>query len=81
MQRVRVGMTGLASVLVLIALASAVFNSASRAPAEAVGASKAATVANLADASLDNSTKPAEPLAELGVAPSTTGEAEATAAK
>jgi len=71
MQRVRVGMTGLASVLVLIALANAVFSSASRAPTEAVGASKAATVANLADTALANSAMTSEPLAELGVAPST----------
>lgn len=71
MQRVRVGMTGLASVLLLIALANAVFSSASRAPAEAVGASKAATVANLADTVIANATIASEPLAELGVAPST----------
>ena len=75
MQRVRVGMTGLASVLVLIALASAVFNSASREPAEsAIGASKAEVVANLTDAVIANSTAPNEPLAELGVAPSTTSD-------
>ena len=72
MQRVRVGMTGLASVFVLIALASAVFNSANREPpASAVGASKPAVVANLTDTAVDNTAAPNEPLAEIGVAPST----------
>lgn len=75
MQRVRVGMTGLASVLVIIGLASAIFTSANREqPVEAVGASKEETVANMtglvpANASAE---KPKDdPLAELGVAPST----------
>ena len=79
MQRVRVGLTGLAIVLVLIALASAIFTSANREePVAAVGASNALVVANMtapgnvaADAGND------EPLAELGVTPST-GSADAT---
>jgi hypothetical protein len=70
MQRVRVGMTGLASVVVLIALASAVFNSASTEPAvSAIGSAKPETVANLT--SSGNSQAQDEPLAELGVAPRT----------
>lgn len=60
LQRVKVGMTGLAGVIVLIGLASAVFSSAThhhgRAP-------DAVTAAN---AMIANST---EPLAEIGVAP------------
>lgn len=72
MQRIKVGMTGLALVLLLIGLAGAIFNSANReAPVTAVGGSKPDVVANLA---LDNTTKAAggtEPLADLGVAPST----------
>jgi hypothetical protein len=69
MQRVRVGMTGLAAVLVLIGLASAVFKSASsEAPITAVGSSKPEVVANMTDATIDNTAN--EPLAELGVAPS-----------
>ncbi len=69
-QRVRVAMTGLASVMIFIGLASAVFNYASTEPAvTAVGAAKPEVVANLADATLANSTN--EPLAELGIAPGT----------
>lgn len=69
MQRVRVGMTGLASVLILIGLASAVFNSASKEPAvAAVGTAKPAIVANMTDMADGNSTAE-EPLAELGLAP------------
>ncbi|NJB97795.1 MULTISPECIES: hypothetical protein [Sphingomonas] len=66
-------MTGLAAVVLLMVLAYAVFSQANReAPVSAAGASNAAVVANLtgvdnvaADRSHD------EPLAELGVAPST----------
>lgn len=75
MQRVKVGMTGLASVLLLIALASAVLSWASKEqPVAVLGAPKADVVANLTQ---PNATDPAagdqpakEPLAELGVAPS-----------
>lgn len=69
MQRVRVGMTGLAGVALLIALASAIFSSVSdEAPANGEGAARADTVANL----MVNQAAPEapnEPLAELGVAP------------
>jgi hypothetical protein len=72
MQRVRVGLTGLAMVALLIALASAIFTSANRdQPISAIGASNSAVVANMTG--LDNSAaeKKDEPLAELGAAPST----------
>jgi len=73
MQRVRVGLTGLAMVLVLIGLASAIFTAANRdAPVSAIGASNS-VVANITDGSgnvVVEKTKD-EPLAELGVAPST----------
>lgn len=73
MQRVRVGLTGLAIVLVLIGLASAIFSSANRDdPVSAIGAPNAAVVANMTDgagnAAADKGKE--EPLAELGVAPS-----------
>jgi hypothetical protein len=73
-QRVRVGLTGLASVALLIAFASAIFSSANReAPVTAVGAPNASVVANMADGAIANTTAETkdEPLAELGVAPST----------
>lgn len=68
-QRVRVGMTGLAVVVLLIALASAVFRSASTERAlTGTGAPKTAEMAN---ASIGNTLDPAkEPLAEIGVTPS-----------
>ena len=69
MQRVRVGMTGLASVLLLIGLASVVYKSVSTdAPMTVVGAAKPDVVANMTDApTLNDSAN--EPLADLGVAP------------
>ena len=74
MQRVRVGMTGLAMVLVLIGLASAIFSSANRdEPVSAVGAPNSAVVANMVvePVNLVGEKEKDEPLAELGVAPST----------
>ena len=69
MQRVRVGMIGLAAVVLLIALASAVMRSASHeAPTVALGAPRAEVVANMGVANQQDS---GEPLAELGVAPAT----------
>ena len=75
MQRVKVAMTGLALVLLLIGLASVIFSSASEDTAvDVAGAAQPDVVANL---SLTNGSEPneavsTEPLAELGVAPSTT---------
>lgn len=84
MQRVRVGMTGLASVLVIIGLASAIFSSASREqPVDAVGASNEQVVADMAGVESTNAAaaKPKDdPLAELGVAPSTADQSNTAAA-
>lgn len=67
MQRVKVGMIGLAVVILLIGLAGAIIGSASRErPLPTIGAPHADVVANMA---LANETA-AGPLAELGVAPS-----------
>jgi hypothetical protein len=74
MQRVRVGMTGLAMVLVLIGLASAIFSSANRDdPVVAIGAPNASVVANMTSEPSNTAAEKGndEPLAELGVAPST----------
>ncbi|WP_448661164.1 hypothetical protein ACG3SL_11065 [Sphingomonas sp. CJ20] len=78
MQRVSVGLTGLALVMVLIGLASLIFSSVNReAPVTAVGASNAVVVANMTEAAPSAAAKKTrdEPLAELGVAPSTTSTA------
>lgn len=76
-QRVKVGMTGLALVLLLIGLASAIFSSASREPpVAAAGAAQPDVVANLVVSDTTNGAAAKEPLAELGVAPSTAVEAE-----
>ena len=74
-QRVRVGMTGLALVLVLIAAGSAVFRSAGDTQSVAtVGSSKSDVVANMTVTgntvdTADTGKKTDEPLAELGAAP------------
>lgn len=69
MQRVKVGLIGLAAVLLLIGLASIIIGSAARErPVTAIGAPQPEVVANMA---IDNGLVPGtEPLAELGVAPS-----------
>lgn len=70
MQRVRVGLTGLATVLLLIGVASAIFSSADReVPVLADGASKPDVVANMTDG--NTSAGKDEPIAELGIAPRT----------
>ncbi|NLS28960.1 hypothetical protein S2M10_39740 [Sphingomonas sp. S2M10] len=83
MQRIRVGMTGLAAVILLMVLSFAIFSSANReAPVSAAGASNAAVVANLTG--IDNAAADRthdEPLAELGVAPSTDDPAAAAQAR
>lgn len=77
MQRVKVGMSGLAAVVLLIGLASAIFSAASRErPVDVPGAANIDVVATVMPA---NGAAPAdatnEPLAELGVAPSATNSA------
>jgi hypothetical protein len=74
MQRVRVGLTGLAIVLVLIGLASAIFSSANR--EDTVGAIGAANISIASNVGEGGSNIVAEkgkdePLAEMGVTPST----------
>lgn len=74
MQRVRVGLTGLASVMLLMGVASAIFSSArEEAPVLAEGAPKPDVVANMTEGMVTNSaTEPKdEPIAELGIAPRT----------
>ncbi len=84
MQRIKVGATGLAAVLLMIALASAVLSWANKeTPIAAAGAPKVDVVANLTQA---NASDPAaggpakEPLAELGLAPSASPEANNSSA-
>lgn len=77
MQRVRVGLTGLATVLLLIGVASAIFTSADReTPVLADGASKPDVVANMTDG--NSATEKDEPIAELGIAPRTADTPEPT---
>lgn len=71
MQRVKVGMIGLAAVILLIALASAIIGSVTRErPITTVGAPKEEVVANMGVANEIDADGSGEPLAELGVAPS-----------
>ncbi|WP_260598349.1 hypothetical protein [Sphingomonas endolithica] len=70
-QRVKVGMIGLAAVLLLIGLAAAIFSTASRERAVPGGA-RADIVANMAIGNdMANAGDGSEPLADLGVTPST----------
>lgn len=72
MQRVRVGLIGLAAVLLIIGLSAAIFGVVNRErPVAAVGAPKADVAANLTIANTQSPSEAAtgEPLAEMGVAP------------
>jgi cobalamin synthase len=71
MQRVKVGMIGLAAVILLIGLASAVFSAANRErAAEAAAVAKAEITSDTATANVVAPADAAkEPLAEMGVAP------------
>lgn len=72
-QRVKVGMIGLAAVLLLIGLAAAVFSTASRErPVAAAGGVRPEVVANLVtgNESAPGATATSEPLADLGLTPS-----------
>ncbi len=80
-QRLKVGLIGLAAVLLLIGLASAVFNSVNRErPVTAIGGAQPATVAAMAGNSSAASPSETEPLAELGVTPSVAGPGNQAAA-
>lgn len=67
MQRIRVGLTGLAIVLLIIALAAAMFR----------GVGDQASTASLANSVQNDTATTDEPLAELGVAPGAAVEVEA----
>ena len=74
MQRIRVGMTGLAAVVLLIGVGSAIYTSASNEESvTAIGAPRPNVVADLTAAPTASTTAPKTevPLAELGVSPST----------
>ena len=74
-QRVKVGLIGLATVLLLIGLAATIFGIVNREkPGSAIGAPKAEVAANLtqANATMPTDAATSEPLAELGVAPAAT---------
>ena len=74
MQRVRIGLTGLAGVFLLVLAAAAFFGLARREPdAAAPGAT-----AIVATGSLTNEEAPKEPLAELGVTPGNLPETQST---
>lgn len=69
MQRAKVGMIGLAAVLLLIGLAAAIFATISRdRQVAAIGSARADVVATMVSGNVVDPAK--EPLAELGVAPS-----------
>jgi hypothetical protein len=67
MQRVRIGLTGLAFVFVLVLVAAVFSNAAEEAPITANGLERLA--ANSAGLAPGDEPEPKEPLAKLGVAP------------
>ena len=70
MQRVRVGIIGLAAVILLIGLASVLFSGVrEQRAAGTAGGSNAQVVANMASIDPGLMNKADEPLADLGVAP------------
>ncbi|WP_375398046.1 hypothetical protein [uncultured Sphingomonas sp.] len=82
-QRVKVGVIGLASVLLLIGVAAVIFSAVDRErPVVAIGAPKEDVVANLTmtNSATSENVATSEPLAELGVAPSTQATPAASAA-
>ncbi len=71
MQRIKVGMIGLAAVVLLIGLASAIIGSATRErPVATAGSAQADVVANMGVSNTVSGDAVGEPLAEMGVAPS-----------
>ncbi|SEL43018.1 hypothetical protein SAMN05216382_2033 [Sphingomonas palmae] len=76
-QRVRVGMIGLAAVVLLIGLASAIFSTVSRERPVSPAAGVGADVIARAGAPAAAPTAGNEPLAELGVTPSIANSAAA----
>ena len=78
MQRIKVGMIGLAAVVLLIGLASVIIGSASRErPVATAGAAQADVVANMGVSNMTSVAGAGEPLAEMGVAPSANAQAQA----
>lgn len=68
MQRVRIGLTGLAFVFLLVLLGAVFRGASNEAPITANSIEKEAGSGNAMEAN-SQATEPAEPLAELGVAP------------
>lgn len=75
MQRVRIGLTGLAGVFVLVLVAAALFRAVSNEPSVSTDLTGNVVVGDTGN-SLASAT-PKEPLAELGVTPGAAPEAEA----
>jgi hypothetical protein len=69
-QRIRVGMIGLAAVVLLIGLASAIFSTVTRDRPMVTGSAARGTVIARAGSPSDTPSAGNEPLAELGVTPS-----------
>jgi hypothetical protein len=75
-QRVKVGMIGLAAIILFIGLASAIIGSVTRErPVLTAGAAQTRTVATMAVSNDAAASRPGEPLAEMGVAPSANAQA------
>lgn len=74
MQRVRIGLTGLAGVFVLVLVAAALFRAVSNEPAVSTDVTGNVVIGDAGNSMA--SASPKEPLAELGVTPGATPEAD-----
>lgn len=69
LQRVRVGLTGLGAVLLIVAISTAIFETASSRDDASAGASANRTEQAVANMVANEVEPPGEPLAEMGVTP------------
>lgn len=75
MQRVRVGLTGLAAVMLIVAVSTAIFESAKVGEEKAATAAEDVRSAQVVANMLENANEaPSEPLAEIGVTPGAAAE-------
>ena len=82
MQRVRVGLTGLAAVMLIVAVSTAIFETAKEGEEKAATAAEDVRSAQVVANMLENATEaPSEPLAEIGVTPGAAPAADSPSAE
>lgn len=79
MQRVRVGLTGLAAVMLIVAVSTAIFESAKKGEEKATAPGDVRSEQVVANMLVNQSEAPSEPLAEIGVTPAAPSDSSADA--